>query len=127
VCRGMIGKPWQALITEDGRVSVTVEGTTYLQRISTAELRSAMTAARLDELQPLYSVPYSDLPTLRINGVAVYGPHLCEQPDVCRFLRVWNAAVSRVRVPDQAAATRRSGTIECHCSGEIASGGASSM
>lgn len=110
---GMIGTaPWQVLLSEDGRVSLVVSpydesSATYLQRLSRSELQAiqrAVETARLEQLQPHYTVSESDQETLRIaqggREVVVYGPHTLKcDPDVRRFLSVWNTAIAAVRVP----------------------------
>jgi hypothetical protein len=111
---GMIGTdPWQILITEDGRVSLVVSPygesrTTYLQQLSRSELQviqRAVEAAHLEQLRSEYTVSATDEETLRIahggREILVYGPQslACKEPDVRRFLSVWNAAISGVRVP----------------------------
>lgn len=100
---GMIGQPWQLFVSEDGRASLVVENATYLQRLSDAEMRAvrdALSIAQLERMERAVSAPYSDLATLRINDVVVYGPDsFCDDADVRRFLRVWNAVVGAVDVP----------------------------
>lgn len=113
---GMRGtSPWRIIVNETGEVTLEVRDfeqdrevtRQYRQHLSSSEVDSIRATLRkidLHRLQQAYESSATDQETLTIDtadqSVRVYGPQLlCHQPDVQRFLTLWNAIVQRVKVP----------------------------
>ena len=121
---GMRGTdPWSITVSESGEVSLEVRDLEedgevrrrYRQQLSSSEvdsIRAALRKTDLHRLQPAYESTATDQETLTIGttdgAVRVYGPQLlCHQPEIQRFLTLWNAIVQVVEVPRTRSFTHR--------------------